>query len=834
MIRRLDRPSRILLVLILLAMLTLATLGIWRWVSGRGGPALGPEELQLDALVVLQQGDAASVRQATEWIAAQGGQVYNHFPPLVLLATIPPAADAQLTGQAGIVAIHRRPLSGTELGVAAGGELAAQVWSNMLRRNFRSILTSSTPPRQLADEFAFVPPEKLREVSSTEASGAPAKDQTSEFLFGSVRLEVFLLESNGQQDVNREDWSVAQRDKVAEEVVSGANWWLKTATTGGQPPSHVAFTFAFHDPWSSPDVVATRYEPINRPWQDISLAIAEVMGNAGYRDGNWITALRSYLNDKRHAHDNDWAVAVFVVNSASDPDGAFSDRAFAFSYLNGPCFVLTYDCSGWGTESMEIVVAHELAHAFGALDEYAGSPFEPTDTAGYLNVVNSNAENGDATEDSIMRGPASLLRAYRGNLASTPVRGMLGWRDSDGDGWYDVAGSVFNELVAPASNLVRDTKVEYDSPQQRAWIEPWRYQGLSRWTNSTGISHVPVSISSIHEVVHRLDDGPWQTTRPQDGAFDGNSEGYAFSVEGLTAGDHTVDTSVVNPWQGKVAMKRDTLQVVLEGTPSPSPTLVLVPSTPEPSLTATPVLSTPEPIRTETPMPSTPEPTHTETRVPATPSPTIEALPSPSATPSPTVTVTPRPVESTTLTLQNGLWDYSGCTDTCISAEVPDHQFGSASLKVGVRQKLATLVQFDLTSIPADAVVESAWLSLFGYGREGRGDFDIEVYRVTRGWKESEATWRLAALRQPWAQLGCEGAPDDRAQMPSGYVIVGRVGWYTWDVGDDVQRMIAQPERNVGWLLKQSTMYFGSLSMCSSEHGLAILRPKLLITYHLP
>ena len=829
MSRQLSARQRILLGLVLVLLLVVVAVVAWRWWLGRGTPAAGPPELQLDALVMLRQGDAASVRQATDWIAAQGGQVYNFFPPLVLLATIPPAADAQLTGQAGIAAIHRSPLSATATDLAAGADLAANVWSNMLRRNFRSSLSRNVPPRQVADEFALVTPEKLREVSSEATSGAPGPDQTSEFLLGSIRLEVFLLESNGQQDVNREDWTVAQRDKVAEEVVAGANWWLQTATTGGQPPAHATFTFAFHDPWTSPGEVTTRYEPIGRPWQDISLAIAEVMGNMGYSDGNWIGAVRRYLNDRRQAQGNDWGVTVFLVNSAHDPDGAFSDRAFAFSYLNGPCIVLTYNCSGWGLDSMEIVIAHELAHSFGALDEYAGSPFQPGDTAGYLNVVNSNSENGTAVEDSIMRGPASLLRAYQRQLASTAVRGMLGWRDSDGDGWYDVAGNTRNDLVASHANPVLATAVTYDSPRQRAWTEPWRYQGLSRWTTSIGISHVPVSINSVRDVVYRVDEGPWQPARPRDGAFDGNDEGYLFSVEGLTTGKHTVDTAVVNAWQGKSAMSRDTLEVLVEGTPEPSLTPTLVPGTPEPSLTPTPVPGTPEPSLTATPGLNTPEPSPAATLVPPTPSPTGAATPLP-----PTATATPRPPEIITLTLQNGLWDYSGCTDTRISAEVPDWQFGSADLKVGTRQKLASLIQFDLTSIPTDAVIDAAWLSLFGYGREGRGNFDIEIYAVNRVWQESEATWKLAALRRPWTQLGCEGVPGDRVGMPSGYVIVSKVGWYTWNVGKDVQRMISQTEQNASWMLKQSTMYFGSLSMCSSEHGLASLRPKLMITYHLP
>jgi hypothetical protein len=151
MSRQLGARNRMILVSVIVLLLAVLAVGAWRWRSGRATPTAGPPELQLDALVLLQRGDAASVRQATDWIAAQGGQVYNFFPPLVLLASIPPAADAQLTGQAGIAAIHRSPLPATATGLAAGADLPAKVWSSMLRRNFRSTLAGNIPPRQVAD-----------------------------------------------------------------------------------------------------------------------------------------------------------------------------------------------------------------------------------------------------------------------------------------------------------------------------------------------------------------------------------------------------------------------------------------------------------------------------------------------------------------------------------------------------------------------------------------------------------------------------------------------------------------------------------------------------------
>ena len=96
----------------------------------------------------------------------------------------------------------------------------------------------------------------------------------------------------------------------------------------------------------------------------------------------------------------DWAFAIFVVDSLNDSNGQFSNGDFAYTYVNGPFMVMTYDNDGWGIDGMPIVAAHENGHIWGALDEYASSGCTDTETSGYLNIANSNCENGSpATEE---------------------------------------------------------------------------------------------------------------------------------------------------------------------------------------------------------------------------------------------------------------------------------------------------------------------------------------------------------------------------------------------------------------------------------------------------
>jgi hypothetical protein len=250
----------------------------------------------------------------------------------------------------------------------------------------------------------------------------------------------------------------------------------------------------------------------------------------------------------------------------------------------------------------------------------------------------------------------------------------------------------------------------------------------------------------------------------------------------------------------------------------------------------------PEPTTTRTPTPTgtqTPTQTATQTTI-ATPTTTgtVIMTPTPTATVMPTLTATgtvtvppPTPEETTTVTLQNGLAGYGGCSDARMSAEAPSSNFGSLELKVGARQRVASLMQFDLTGIPSDATIESALLSVYGYHREGATSFEVGVYAVRRGWMEGEASWNIASPSVAWGEPGCNDVVSDRAEDASDAVVVEGVGWNTWSVRDDVQNMVSDPASNNGWVLRQSAEVAGLVSMYSSENGAIDYRPKLVVTY---
>lgn len=211
----------------------------------------------------------------------------------------------------------------------------------------------------------------------------------------------------------------------------------------------------------------------------------------------------------------------------------------------------------------------------------------------------------------------------------------------------------------------------------------------------------------------------------------------------------------------------------------------------------------------------------------------------PPSGPTPTETTTPTPTATlppagTMATFQDGLVGYVGCSDTRISAGTPDSNFAASDLQVGEGQELTTLVKFDLSSIPAAAIVESAVLHVYGYDLAGTGNFDVGAYAVRRYWAEEEATWSVEISAVPWGLPGCNSTFSDRAEVASDQAAASSSGWNTWAVTDDVQRMVSDPGTNEGWLLRQTADVSGVLSMYSSEHETVAHRPKLVVTYSLP
>ncbi|MCG8350666.1 MAG: hypothetical protein MI924_23095, partial [Chloroflexales bacterium] len=312
---------------------------------------------------------------------------------------------------------------------------------------------------------------------------------------------LILPESNGQYEPSTEDWTAEQIETITQQARSGLDWWEEHL-----PLAQLRFHLEVH-------VVQTGYEPINHQLVEEELWIKDVLGQLGYTDRSYFNRAYSAAYDLRRQRGSDWATTIFVVNSDNDQDGRFVDGYFAYAYIGGPFLVLTSDNSSYGINRLNLVLAHELGHTFGALDQYrsAGTPCDRR--SGYLNAPTSNSQVGGCPTNlpSIMLDPT---KAFPIGAIDPSAQAQVGYRDSDADGIIDpldTTPTLVIESVSTAQAGQRPVIIGHSA--DNAYSSP---------------THNDVSLNTIARVEYRIDDGPWQLAVPNDGAFDTTNEQFWF------------------------------------------------------------------------------------------------------------------------------------------------------------------------------------------------------------------------------------------------------------------------------------------------------------------
>lgn len=506
-----------------------------------------PESMHSNVLIVLASQEIAPMWLAIKKIETYGGRVDHVFPPNTLIGYLPSHAAAALASYPLIVSIDQGLVAVTDK--AQHGEsarLAAEVWN--INHMGLSPPFATSPAKGLLQEplnDALIAPDWPG--SAALVPRAPSSFQTSEFMIGRVAVGIITPESNGAIDPSAENWSATRQTQVVVEIQAGLQWWKDNVNA----PSNLTFVYDIHHG------VATSYEPIARSAFPAAsgegLWISEVMANLGYAGSDYFTKVRNYVNAIRQTYGTNWAYAIFVVDSLNDANGQFVDGYFAYAYLNGPFVVMTYDNNGWGIDRMDMVTAHETGHTFGALDEYASSSCTDTERFGYLDIANTNCENGDPpTEDSIMRSASSQDIAWPNHLVSTPARQMVGWRDSDGDG---------KELYDPVDTTPTVTLTPY-SPDPTTDTTP-TYSGSAQDTPYPSPTHTPTTINAVR-VEWRVDGGSWQAAQATDGAFDSDAENFTFTPPSfLSAGTHLFEARTINSVGNISTLAQDTLTITV-------------------------------------------------------------------------------------------------------------------------------------------------------------------------------------------------------------------------------------------------------------------------------
>lgn len=232
----------------------------------------------------------------------------------------------------------------------------------------------------------------------------------------------------------------------------------------------------------------------------------------------------------------------------------------------------------------------------------------------------------------------------------------------------------------------------------------------------------------------------------------------------------------------------------------------------------------------------------------------IRAAATPSATPTTTLadTVTPtasaQPTDTPTATPTNGALTrifqqhregYLGTEDTTLNAQVGmrDTVLGfSQTLVLAVRDHpQVILIRFDVSDLPAGALVLEADLDLYVHPDSDDKPITIEGYRVLRPWRAHEATWNEVAPEVPWGLPGCNEIGVDREGTPVLRLSLNRDDdWVSFNVTNLAQEWVRNPESNYGLYFQGKSenvvqYYFDSAEFWRSERA-----PKLIVRYLIP
>jgi hypothetical protein len=209
---------------------------------------------------------------------------------------------------------------------------------------------------------------------------------------------------------------------------------------------------------------------------------------------------------------------------------------------------MTYDNQAWGIGRMDMVLRHELLHAFYAFDEYATSACDCTSHRGYLDGANTNcaACNPQA---------ASCVMISNGDAMCDATRRHLGWADLDGDGAIDVIGQDPDTFLDAIPTNICGTPVLAGLASVVAATNRNTYPGTT---------HPSISVNRISGVEFRVDGSPWMQAQAASGGWGVPQERFNATLPALVSGSHHLEARAVDDYGNRDAAP-GSIDVVLHG-----------------------------------------------------------------------------------------------------------------------------------------------------------------------------------------------------------------------------------------------------------------------------
>jgi hypothetical protein len=527
-----------------------------------------------DALIIFQGATTDDFQAVALFIETHGGSAYARNPPNSIRAVLPAGLGTDLLGMQGVRSVSTGPIDANSVkGMNYDVQIAVGAWNMFLQQRSaagplgRGVSRPGTPVTSISDrsggisngprfndgmadihndaivcdEDLFCTADRSKVLQArgpaSPMSPAPGLWDTSEYMLGTVGVAIVFPESNGSIDANQETWTVGEKTNVINEITGTFAWWQARETAMGFT---IGLSFSYKTYNQS-----TSYEPITRNGftgaanQNMWTWMNEILGDLGYSAG--FQGAREFANATRGQLGTDWGYIVWVADDTVDGNNQFADNTFGFAGLGGPYVVMTYDNDGYTINSMDAVFAHESGHIFFTLDEYAGAGAgaDSSSRSGYENVLNGNSLNVGTpppmiNQDCIMRGGTT---AYTNSLVCVYTKGQIGWNDTDNDHIPNVLDTFPNTTLnsMPAKTINKTTYTYYGNASEVPLNN----------LNPAGAGN-DVSINRLTKVEWRLDGGSWGLATATDGSFSSATEGFKFTLIGLTEGSHKVEVKATN------------------------------------------------------------------------------------------------------------------------------------------------------------------------------------------------------------------------------------------------------------------------------------------------
>ena len=374
----------------------------------------------------------------------------------------------------------------------------------------------------------------------------------SQYFAGDIAVRLVLPESSGAADPSQEDWTPEQIAQVQASVQEALDWWAAQL-----PLARLRFQVRLQ-------VVPIAYEPARYSLADEGKWIGASLDALGFGGESYFDQAYAAADALRAELKTDWTTTIFVVDS-DNGSGYFTDGYFAYAYINGPFMVVTSDAGAYGAGQLAPVVAHELGHIFGALDQYYAARVDCGRRSGYLNAPTTNSQYGECgpSQPSIMLDP---ITAFAAGAVDPSARAQIGYHDTDADGIIDPLDTTpAIELGLPALAGHSGRPVLHGSSADLAFPSPLQPE---------------VSINTISAIEYRVEGSAWQRAEAEDGGFDGLTERFSAELA-LYDGTYNVELRAVN--SAGVSSRPVTRQVVVEGVgPQPAYDVAAPPAVAEP------------------------------------------------------------------------------------------------------------------------------------------------------------------------------------------------------------------------------------------------------------